>query len=359
MFPAGIRAGTILCSKCRHSKRVLSTAAEVTEVQVRTADGHWLLPTRIHHCKDEQGTSSPPLLLIQGWVGVSEDWGAVPKLLASRIKRDVIVYDPRMLGQAQKLSVQQRTQETRLSLEQLASDAITILNHLSQTIYNDRSSFSFGIGGASKGGMVAQLVVGSSLGLVDLEHEQNSQQRPWSVSSMLLMCTTAGGTPPKYPINKKFLDSFRDWHHDPVRSASQFFSALGDEFLARPGRMRLQEKLIHGFIPSRRQFATEAHLGISAQRDSLLEEDFDSTPFLEQIGERVPSLIVHGKDDNVVDYRNALLLQGHLGSSCRVDILDPCDHLLWITHGKELVDKIAMFYESCVDSDCNVGTDIG
>ena len=46
-------------------------------------------------------SSARPLILIQGWAGVSSDWGALPNLFAAK-GRPVVTFDARGLGQSKK-----------------------------------------------------------------------------------------------------------------------------------------------------------------------------------------------------------------------------------------------------------------
>lgn len=294
------------------------------EIPVLTFDGKWKLPTFVHRDDSVPSDGLPPLFLISGWTGVSSDWGALPRLLVSKTGREVITYDPRWMGQAQNIA---DDNELEHSIPEMVADASKIISHLSKHHYRDHTSFC--LVGASMGGIIARQLLSDESERVD---------------SLVLVSTCSNVSFSKVP--QRFLDSFESWSEDDSTlqqtCALSFFEALGNSFLAQPGRMKMRDKLVKTFIESRRQFRTPPHIGIKAQRRAMLEH-FESG--LSQVSDydRRPCLVLHGKEDRVFSFRNAFELQDAYGRSCEVELLPPSDHLTWITDGTAIVDMIARF----------------
>jgi pimeloyl-ACP methyl ester carboxylesterase len=180
---------------------------KITETHTLTSDGKWSLPTFLFHPttttpqsqsqlvpttvrKDDKDTH-PPLLLISGWTGVAADWGAIPKMIASKTGRVVITYDPRGLGFSKRLSVPVSEDGSDINnnepssvstLDVMVDDAKQVaklcLGQFSESPTRDEEAFSspaipsassssppaiISLAGVSMGGMIAQQLVADTL----------------------------------------------------------------------------------------------------------------------------------------------------------------------------------------------------
>src|SRR3979409_1187996 len=71
---------------------------------------------------DREKQKNIPLLMVQGWSGVKEDWLDLVVSLAT--ERPVLIYDNREMGQS---SI---TGRGGLTMKQLADDAVNLLKHV-------------------------------------------------------------------------------------------------------------------------------------------------------------------------------------------------------------------------------------
>ena len=331
---------------CCGRKRPKSTDGKVeNEILVETADGEWMLPVTIHTPPPNVSSSSSstttlsPILLIAGWTGAAGDWGALPKLLASRTRRPVISHDARWIGKARPNT----TDPSSLSLHQMALDAKSILHHLLATL---RYEPPFCLLGNSLGGMVAQLLVAES--------SANNNNPPPPISSMILI-STGSVAKPDYPASTDFLSSFDSWEDNDGgssstdtqrrRCAKRFFEALGETYLEKPGRLKMRDRLVEHFVSTRH--GMQAKEGIDAQKQALLQFSPTTTAIVEKNivlpPASPPTFVLHGRNDRVFDYRNAYLLQDSMGSSCEVVVLPDSDHLLILSDTASVVSNVESF----------------
>lgn len=73
-----------------------------------------------------------------------------------------------------------------------------------------------------------------------------------------------------------------------------------------------------------------------------------STPFadLERLrGSKVPTLLIHGRDDRVVTYENSLILVAHIPNS-RLVLLNRCGHWVMIEHADEFNRLVVDFVKN-------------
>uniref|UniRef100_A0A7S4HNJ1 AB hydrolase-1 domain-containing protein n=1 Tax=Odontella aurita TaxID=265563 RepID=A0A7S4HNJ1_9STRA len=347
-------------------------ARKVLTTETITLDGNYSLPTFVYrpsgaNAMSEARTNAafsnlPPLLLVSGWTGVASDWGAIPSMLASQIGRDVVTFDARGVGDSTPVDVEVCgcLPLEDLSLKQMASDALCVVKSAEEMRRKDDGAvggigiaaeppLSFCVGGASMGGMVAQLLAGAAHGRVSLPCGRGHGGDVFELTSMALICTSSRVPSPS---THDFLNSFECWssNSDDLvnrQCVERFFDmALGEAFLRRPGRARLREKLVDGFVLDRAASSNSCGTGMQAQKRALLQFSNvgGTAEFLPDIGEHIPSLVVHGKDDRVIHHKSALHLQHLLGSRTSLSLIEDCDHLCWITHGLELVEILGDFF---------------
>jgi pimeloyl-ACP methyl ester carboxylesterase len=279
-----------------------------------------------------------PILLISGWTGIASDWGVIPKLLSAHTGKDVIMYDPRWLGGSRRLAANSEAGsmlEDELSWDDMTMDALNVLHHLNQHRYHDEET-PYCVVGASMGGIVAQRM---------LQHQAAAIE----IQSLVLISTTSSSIDNKYPVSTEFLSLFDDDDNNVTstdddntisrEAANSFFESLGTDFLAKPGRTKLRDRLVDSFRASRNTVGIEKQRRLMepstlSNRNESSTNDSSPPP---------PTLVLHGKQDQVIDYRSTFALQDTFGSQCEVHLFHESDHLLWITDGMRLVDDISTF----------------
>lgn len=303
-------------------RRYATEKPTITVDHVVTRDGRWRLPVTIISPPNVAQNNHQPFLFISGWSGISSDWGALPKLVASRTNQEVVLYDPRWLGDAEQLC---HDTEEQLSWKTMANDVVDVLNHVKETRYH-LHPVKCCVVGASMGGAVTQWIV-----------SETTEKLPIKVQGMVLISTIKAGKS-KYGISQDFLSIFDTWGDGSENEAAlNFFTALGSDFLAMPGRLKLRDRLIKHFVASRNE------VGIHAQR-SVISDDLSIQKTNLANLKSIPTMVMHGQKDQVIDYRTALELQDALGASCHIELFHNSDHLLWITDGMRIVDDITHFY---------------
>ena len=367
----------------------------MTYREATTSDGRWKLPIQIYHPTKILASESP-IILICGWAGVgSVDWGAIPKILAAKTNRNVLTYDARGLGNAILLSPSDSGLES-LSLEVMASDTLAIIdsyykNYEHTVGPNDDASCKreFCVGGVSMGGMVAQVLANYLHGSQQRETKPNawtsSRNQNYGISSLGLISSA----PVRKHLNKEpcpmtdnsipndhFLASF-DGFNETEKQANgtkRFFEALGHEFLSRPGRKKMRDKLVSSFLSTRAGFKNGMSLEwILAQRRVLLQEshglwypNLDQVPDVDKCDDdplhlntlNIPSIVLHGQDDRVIPVHHAKKLYSVVNSkqdysstttqpqqrNSKLILIEDCDHLCWITNGHDLSNTLGKFW---------------
>jgi 3-oxoadipate enol-lactonase len=212
-----------------------------------------------------RGTGEP-VLMIHGLGYDRFGWGPAPDLLAEEL--EVVLFDNRGVGESD-------APVGPYSAPMLAADALAVLDSLGL----ERAH----VVGTSLGGMVAQELV--------LAH-------PERVTKLVLACTTPGG-PRAYPIPERTLEIFAAFATLPVEEALRRFveNALADETVrTRPELVEeiYRYRLAHRPRPEAWQWQGAASMG------------FDAFDRMREI--RVPTLVLTGTADNVVDPRNSDLI---------------------------------------------------
>ena len=223
-----------------------------------------------------------PLLLIQGLGYGRTGWGPARELLAERFQ--VVSFDNRGFGESDAPPGPYTT-------AQLAGDALAVLDAADID--------SAHVVGISLGGMVAQEVV---------------LARPERVRKLVLCATTPGG-PNSVPMPERTVALMgRAPHLDPQEALRQFvLTALSPD---------PPPELVDEIVAYRSAHPPDAAgwwslVGAGATHDAM-----------ERLGEiRIPSLIVHGTADNVVDVGNAQLLADGISES-RLVVFERAGHLL-------------------------------
>lgn len=353
----------------KNSFRNLNTQAKrLTRLETATRDNMWTLPIHVHHPSKEL-LSLTPIILICGWAGVgTTDFGALPKIIASKTQRNVITYDTRGLGNSKPLYSRNEFENcpsNDLSLDTLTEDVFSIIDLYYNELDTDMEKENlkeFCVGGFSFGGLVSQKIAhvlhGNDPSAISTPNKNYKISSMTLVSSLPLILNKKIDILPEDKIveSKHFLATFDDFNQgdNKYKSANKFFDALGKDFLSRPGREKLRDKFVTSFLESRNEFVNGIGLEwIFAQRRILLHHsnilgDENSTMNvnshfdLNGISD-IPTCIIHGKEDNIIPIQHASSLYVTFGKNTSKDndrnqlhILEECDHFSWITHGQDL-----------------------
>jgi pimeloyl-ACP methyl ester carboxylesterase len=230
---------------------------------------------------DIEGTGEP-VLMIQGLGYGRRGWGPAPGLLAHRYQ--VVTPDNRGFGESDSPAGPYTT-------AQLAGDALAVL---------DAGEIdSAHVIGISLGGMIAQELV---------------LAEPARVRKIVLCSTTAGG-PTAVPMPEQTVALMgRAAHLDPEEALQQFVvNALSPD----PPAELVDEIVAYRAANPPDPAGWYAQAAAGGAHDAMA-----------RLGEiRVPTLVVHGTADNVVDMGNARLLADAIDGA-RLELLEGVGHLL-------------------------------
>jgi 3-oxoadipate enol-lactonase len=229
----------------------------------------------------ESRGSGPPVLLVQGLGYGRWGWDPVVPGLAERFR--VLTFDNRGIGESDKPPGPYTARE-------MASDALQVLDEAGL----ERAH----VVGSSLGGMIAQEVAAAAQERVD----------------RLVLCSTTPGGPNAVPMPEVTVRLFAQAATLPPEEALRLFvanalsstapAALVEEIYAR--------RLANPPDPVAWQAQAAAGMGFPGVDDAIT----------------APTLIVHGTDDNVVDYRNADRLAA-LIPGARVELVPGGGHLFF------------------------------
>jgi 3-oxoadipate enol-lactonase len=227
-----------------------------------------------------------PVLLIHGLGYDRAGWGPLPGLLGEDFR--VVTFDNRGVGESDAPAGPYTT-------SMLAADAIAVL---------DAAGFERAhVVGTSLGGMVAQELV--------LAH-------PDRVDRLVLVCTTPGGLG-AYPIPERTIAALAEFPHLPLDDGLRRLveNALADETVAT--RPALVDEIYAYRLAHRPALESWQAQGAAAF-------GFDAFGRMRDI--RVPTLLLHGTADNVVDWHNSeLLAEGIPGA--RLELFKGLGHLFF------------------------------
>ena len=223
-----------------------------------------------------------PVLLIQGLGYGRRGWGPAPGMLAQRFQ--VVSFDNRGFGESE-------VPPGPYTTAQLARDAVAVLD-------------AAGIGeahviGISLGGMVAQELV-----LAEPERVRR-----------LVLCSTTPGGPKSVPMPPQTVELMgRASYLEPQEALRRFVvNALAPD----PPAELVDEIIAYRAANPPDPAGWWALAGAGATHDAMARLD----------DVRLPTLVVHGKADNVVDAGNAPLLAGAI-LGARLELFEGVGHLL-------------------------------
>jgi len=241
-----------------------------------------------------------PVLFVHGLGYDQRGWGPAPERLAERFR--VITFDNRGVGESDAPPGPYSTAE-------MAADAAAVLT--------DAGVERAHVVGTSLGGLIAQ----------DL-----ALRSPQRVLTLVLSSTTPGGEN-ALPMPQRGVERFAAFAEDPSpenlrglveNSLSAATIASRTELVEEIYRYRLEHR------PRLEDWLAQAAAGAA----------FSSLAALATL-ER-PTLVIHGLDDNVVDYRNGELIAQAV-SGAELVLLPDTGHLCFWERPAAFVDAVATF----------------
>jgi 3-oxoadipate enol-lactonase len=236
-----------------------------------------------------------PVLMIQGLGYGRTGWGPLPDRLART--RTVVTFDNRGFGDSDK-------PPGPYTIDDLTGDALAVLD---------------------AAGLERAHVIGASLG--GMTAQQVALAAPERVDKLVLVCTTPGGEA-SFPMPQQTMALFTQAATLDPRDALRRFvvNALSpsapEELVDEVLRYRVANP------PDPAGWQAQATAG--ATHDALA-----------RLGElRMPTLVVHGTADNVVDHRNGELLANRI-SNAQLELIEGAGHLLFW----EVADRVAPLIE--------------
>lgn len=250
------------------------------------------------HLYWESTGAGAPVLLVMGLGMSATGWWRTVPVLAERFR--VLAFDNRGVGRSGRPAAE--------TVTQMADDAVAVLDHA-----GERSAHVYGI---SLGGMVAQEIA--------LRHRER-------VRALVLGATTPGG-PRAVPADDATLAFFRRRAEMPAEEA--VWASVPYNYA--PATWRRHGQRIAEDISQRLRFPIEPE-PYKAQLEAALGHDaFDRLGALD-----VPTLIVHGAQDRMVNPANASLLARAIPHA-RLLLLPDAGHL-YPTDAPEVDATIAEF----------------
>jgi 3-oxoadipate enol-lactonase len=251
----------------------------------------------------EERGSGEPLLLIHGLGYDRHGWGPLPDLLAKDFR--VVLVDNRGVGESD-------APEGPYTVAQLAEDAIAVLDAA-----GIERAHLFGV---SLGGYIA------------LELAISHPERLYK----LVLASTAPGGPRAHPMPQRGLEAFGRFPTLEREAGLRLMveNSLGDR------AVRELPELTDEVYAYR---LTNAPTIAGWQAQAYAGATFDAFDRIAEID--LPTLILQGTGDNVVDPRNADLLAERI-SGARVEFFPDRGHLLVWEEGAAIADTVKEFLQS-------------
>ena len=272
---------------------------------IKAADG-----TEIFY-KDWGPKSAQPVVFHHGWPLSSDDWDAQMLFFVQNGYR-VVAHDRRGHGRSSKV-------ETGNDMEHYAADASSVAEHLDL-----RNSVH--IGHSTGGGEVARYVA-------KFGQPQGRVAKAVLVSAVPPLMVKTAGNPGGTPI--EVFDGFRK---GLAANRAQFYLdvASGPFYgFNRPGAKVSQGVIQNWWRQGMTGGALAHYEGIKAFSET------DQTDDLKAI--TVPTLVLHGDDDQVVPYKDASLLQAKLLKNSALKIYPGFPHGMLTTHADVINPDLLAF----------------
>jgi pimeloyl-ACP methyl ester carboxylesterase len=262
----------------------------------------------------QQVGKGPPIVLVHGLPSTAADWADLPETLAAHRHR-VIAYDRIGYGYSSRPEPGSDEGPSHYTIESNAADLRDLLDALAI----DRAALV----GWSYGGEIVQSFARTS---------------PERVSHLVLI----GAVGPA-------------WQPDPAQANSPLTTVLGSRFgesifdwissVPPLSRKLTRDALIDAFsgehaIPPTWTDYTRAYLSLPGTLRAMVEEERRNRPETLHPEElEMPSLVIHGTDDRLVNYAVGEDLHRRLPNS-KLETIFAGSHMLPVTHPALLADKI-------------------
>lgn len=245
-----------------------------------------------------------PLLMIPGWGGSTKSYSAFSQILSKYYK--FIVMDNRGAGQSSKPDIS-------YTIRTMAEDVAGFMDSISL-----ENAF---ILGGSMGGMIAQVLAAKYKEKVD---------------KLVLACTSCGGSN-SIPFVKETMDIIQLYIDLPGKLTYEERVTLlmeafyTPEFLEGRREQLLADRLTRTPSPS---YALQRQL-----EAIMLHDSYELLPEIKS-----PTLILHGKKDVLIPYKNALILKERIPNS-EVRIYEKTGHFL-AEEGAQILKDILNFLQT-------------
>jgi pimeloyl-ACP methyl ester carboxylesterase len=245
---------------------------------------------------DVRGTGDP-LLLIQGLGYGRGGWGALPERLART--HTVVTFDNRGFGDSDKPPGPYTTAD-------LAEDAVAVLDSV---------------------GAARAHVVGASLG--GMSAQQLALAAPERVDKLVLVCTTPGGDA-SFPMPQQTVELFAQAQAQTLDPRDALRRFVVNALSPQASSELVDEVLAYRVANPPDPAGWQAQAAAGPTHDVVAR--------LHEL--RMPTLVIHGTADNVVDARNAELLAERIPNA-RLELVEGAGHLLFWEHA----DRVSALIE--------------
>lgn len=269
-------------------------------------------PLKLHI--DDNGGEGTPLLLISGLGYSSWCWSDLRQALKHQYR--IITFDNRGTGRSDKPA-------GPYSIEMLADDAAHVLDQCKLPTAH--------VLGHSMGGYIAQTLA--------LRHPQR-------VLSLVLVCTAAGGAD-CLPVPDETLEA---WKQSAGLSPEQYARSTMPHSFA-PGWTQQHPAAFSRYLAMRLEYPTPPECWLA--QFQTCEKFFEQGVATDRIQQ--PSLVIHGKEDQVVPHANGEMLAGKLPNAQFVS-LPGQGHLPYLEEPLGFVRLLQSFFKTQNSSRVTTGT---
>jgi 3-oxoadipate enol-lactonase len=241
-----------------------------------------------------------PLVLIHGAQGDQSMFNSFAPVFAHDYR--VLTFDQRGSGLSEK-------PHGDYSIAQLADDTAALMDHVGFD--------SAHIVGVSMGGMIA------------LEF---ALRHPKRVRALVLGCTTPGG-PKAVKIGG---DSFTAAYSAKPMSSEDRGRALAEAAFTR-GYLDRHPEIVPAMIEARRQRPLDPVALEGRLKAAMRHDVYDRLALI-----KCPTLVITGKDDALISWKNSQLLADQIGNA-KLVLLEPAGHCFWLEQPEQSHQAIEHF----------------
>jgi 3-oxoadipate enol-lactonase len=247
--------------------------------------------------------SGSPLVMIHGAQGDQTMFTDLASRFAGKFR--ILTFDQRGSGLSDK-------PHAAYSIALLADDSAALMEHVGLSAAH--------VVGVSMGGTIAQELT--------LRH-------PAKVRSLILGCTTAGGS----KAIRIGGDAFAAAYSTQAMPPEERGRALAEAAFTK-GYIEQHPEIISTMIEARRQRPLDP-VALERRMKAVLTHDaYDRLPQI-----TCPTLVITGKDDALVAWQNSQLLAERIPGA-RLVLLEPAGHCFWLERPQQSHDAIAQFLDS-------------